>query len=55
MRNATKPKNRSVVVVADWLRSFRAAMKVIGMVERQETGRRLNRRLARASFPFVFS
>ena len=43
------------VIVTDRLRSYRAAMKIVGNAERQETGRWLNRRVARGSFPLALS
>jgi putative transposase len=39
-------------IVTDRLRSYRAAMKVIGNAERQETGRWLNNRAENSHQPF---
>ena len=47
--NLTKPPE---VVVTDRLRSYRAAMKIIGNDERQETGRWLNNRAENSHQPF---
>ena len=52
MRKAMKRYGRPEVVVTDRLRSYRAAMKVIGNVERQETGRWLNNRAENSHQPF---
>ena len=43
------------VIVTDKLRSYGAAMTVIGNDGRQETGRWLNRRVARGNFPLALS
>jgi len=40
------------VIVTDKLRSYGAAMKVIGSAERQETGRWLNNRIENSHQPF---
>ena len=39
-------------IVTDKLRSYHAAMKVIGNADRQETGRRLNNRAENSHHPF---
>jgi putative transposase len=40
------------IFVTDKLRSYSAAMKVIGNVDKQETGRRLNNRAENSHQPF---
>ena len=40
------------VIVSDLLRSYGAAMKVIGNADKQETGRRLNNRAENSHLPF---
>ena len=40
------------VIVTDKLRSYGAAMKVIGNIDRQETGRWLNNRAENSHLPF---
>ena len=52
MRKAMKRYGRPKVAVTDQLRSYRAAMKVIGNAERQETGRWLNNRAENSHQPF---
>ena len=52
LRKAMKRFGRPEVVVTDRLRSYRAAMKVIGNADRQETGRRLNNRAENSHQPF---
>ena len=52
MRKAMKRYARPEVVVTDRLQSYRAAMKIIGNVERQETGRWLNNRAENSHQPF---
>jgi putative transposase len=52
LRKAMKRCGRPEVVVTDRLRSYRAAMKVIGNAERQETGRWLNNRAENSHQPF---
>jgi putative transposase len=52
MRKAMKRYGGPEVVVTDRLRSYRAAMKVIGNAERQETGRWLNNRAENSHQPF---
>ena len=55
LRKTMKRYGRPEAIVTDKLRSYHAAMKVIGNAERQETGRWLNRRVARGSFPLALS
>ncbi len=43
---------RPKVIVTDRLRSYRAAMKIVGNAERQETGRWLNNRAENSHQPF---
>ena len=52
LRKAMKRYGRPEVVVTDRLRSYRAAMIVIGNAERQETGRWLNNRAENSHQPF---
>ena len=52
MRKAMKRYGRPNVIVTDRLRSYPAAMKVIGNAERQETGRWLNNRAENSHQPF---
>ena len=52
LKKAMKRYGRPEVVVTDRLRSYRAAMKVIGNAERQETGRWLNNRDENSHQPF---
>jgi putative transposase len=52
LRKAMKRYGRPEVVVTDRLRSYRAAMKVIGNAERRETGRWLNNRAENSHQPF---
>ena len=52
MRKAMKRYGGPEVVVTDRLRSYRAAMKVIGNAERQQTGRWLNNRAENSHQPF---
>jgi putative transposase len=52
LRKAMKRYGRPEVVVTDQLRSYCAAMKVIGNAERQETGRWLNNRAENSHQPF---
>jgi putative transposase len=47
-----KRYGRPEVIVADKLRSYGAAMKVIGNSSRQETGRWLNNRAENSHLPF---
>ena len=55
LRKTMKRYGRPEVIVTDRLRSYRAAMKMIGNEGRQVTGRWLNRRVARGSFPLALS
>jgi putative transposase len=52
LRKAMKRYGPPKVVVTDRLRSYRAAMKVIGNTDRQETGRWLNNRAENSHQPF---
>ncbi len=52
LRKAMKRYGRPEVVVTDRLRSYRAAMKIIGNAERQKTGRWLNNRAENSHQPF---
>ena len=52
LRKAMKRYGPPMVVVTDRLRSYRAAMKVIGNADRQETGRWLNNRAENSHQPF---
>ena len=52
MRKAVKRYGCPEVVVTDRLRSYRAAMNVIGNAERQKTGRWLNNRAENSHQPF---
>jgi len=52
MKKAMKRYGRPRVIVTDRLRSYRAAMKVIGNADRQETGRWLNNRVENSHQPF---
>jgi putative transposase len=52
LKKAMKRYGRPEAVVTDRLRSYRAAMKVIGNAERQETGRWLNNRAENSHQPF---
>ncbi len=52
LRKAMKRYGRPEVVVTDRLRSYRAAMKIIGNDERQKTGRWLNNRAENSHQPF---
>ncbi len=55
LKRAMKRCGHPKAIVKDRLRSYRAAMKVIGNANRQECGRWLNRRVARGSFPLALS
>ncbi len=55
LKRTMKRYGRPWSIVTDRLRSYGAAMKAIGIVERQECGRWLNRRVARGSFPLALS
>ena len=52
LRKAMKRYGRPKAIVTDELRSYHAAMKVIGNAERQETGRWLNNRAENSHQPF---
>jgi putative transposase len=52
LRKAMKRYGRPRIIVTDRLRSYRAAMKVIGNADRQETGRWLNNRAENSHQPF---
>ncbi len=52
LRKAMKRYGRPEVIVTDRLRSYRAAMKIIGNAERQETGCWLNNRAENSHQPF---
>jgi len=52
LRKAMKRYGCAKVVATDRLRSYRAAMKVTGNAERQETGRWLNNRAENSHQPF---
>jgi len=52
LRKVMKRYGRPEIIVTDKLRSYRAAMKVIGNEARQETGRWLNNRAENSHQPF---
>lgn len=52
LRKAMKRYGQPEVVVTDRLKSYRAAMQVIGADDRQETGRWLNNRAENSHLPF---
>ena len=52
LRKAMKRYGRPEVIVTDLLRSYPAAMKIIGISGRQETGRWLNNRAENSHQPF---
>ncbi len=52
LRKAMKRYGHPETIVTDRLRSYRAAMKVIGNADRQETGRWLNNRAENSHQPF---
>jgi putative transposase len=52
LRKTMKRHARAHVFVTDKLRSYGAVMKVIGNVDKQETGRRLNNRAENSHQPF---
>jgi putative transposase len=52
LRKTMKRFGRPHVIVTDLLRSYGAAMKVIGNAEKQETGRWLNNRAENSHLPF---
>jgi putative transposase len=53
LRKAMKRYGRPEVIVMDLPRSYRGAMKIIGNVGRQETGRRKNNRAVNSHQPFL--
>jgi putative transposase len=52
LRKTIKRYGRPEIIVTDLLRSYGAAMKVIGNADRQETGRWLNNRAENSHLPF---
>ncbi|CUH39288.1 Transposase IS66 family protein [Jannaschia seosinensis] len=52
LRKALKKHGRADVLVTDKLRSYGAALKDLGMTDRQETGRWLNNRAENSHLPF---
>ena len=52
LKRTMKRYGRPKVIVTDRLRSYRAAMKIVGNAERQETGRWLNNRAENSHQPF---
>jgi putative transposase len=52
LRKTMKRHGRAHIFVTDMLRSYAAALKVIGNAERQETGRWLNNRAENSHQPF---
>ena len=52
LRKAMRKHGRPEVIVTDKLRSYGAAMKVVGNADRQETGRWLNNRAENSHLPF---
>jgi putative transposase len=52
LRKSMKRHGRPEVFVTDKLRSYGAAMKVLGNADRQETGRWLNNRVENSHLPF---
>ncbi|CUH39832.1 Transposase IS66 family protein [Jannaschia seosinensis] len=52
LRKALKKHGRADVLVTDKLRSYGAALKDLGMADRQETGRWLNNRAENSHLPF---
>jgi putative transposase len=52
LRKSMKRYGQPEIIVTDMLRSYGAAMKVIGNNERQETGRWLNNRAENSHLPF---
>jgi putative transposase len=53
MKKAMKRYGRRRTIITDRLRSYQAAMKVIGNADRQETGRWLNNRVENSHQPFL--
>ena len=52
LRKSMKRFGNPKIIVTDKLRSYGAAMKVIGIADRQETGRWLNNRAENSHLPF---
>jgi putative transposase len=52
LKKSMKRYGRPIVLVTDKLRSYGAAMKVIGNADKQETGRWLNNRAENSHLPF---
>lgn len=52
LKKSMKRHGRPHVLVTDFLRSYGAALKVIGAADRQETGRWLNNRAENSHLPF---
>lgn len=52
LKKSMKRYGNPKVIVTDKLRSYGAAMKIIGNAERQETGRWLNNRAENSHLPF---
>ena len=52
LKRAMKRQGRPKAIVTDRLRSYRVAMKAMGIVERQECGRWLNNRAENSHQPF---
>ena len=52
LRKSMKRFGNPKIILSDKLRSYRAAMKVIGNADRQETGRWLNNRAENSHLPF---
>ena len=52
IRKSMKRNGQPRIIVTDKLRSYRAAMMIIGNVDRQETGRWLNNRAENSHLPF---
>ena len=52
IRKSMKRNGQPRIIVTDKLRSYRAALMIIGNADRQETGRWLNNRAANSHLPF---
>jgi len=52
LKNSMKRHGKPQIIVTDKLRSYGAAMKIIGNVGRQETGRWMNNRAENSHIPF---
>jgi len=52
IRKSMKRNGQPRIIVTDKLRSYRAAIVVIGNADRQETGRWLNNRVENSHLPF---